>query len=202
MIIRYKTNKDNKDYIVIDGKDTAFTLFLSIEDGSIENKVSSQFSENLNEMYGNLFNYEKEKNIGYISEISIPKASELGIFLLENTDMQDIIDEDKEVSYEKVVNAFNIAMFEENPIAPHIRPLFQGQVSGTVEQLSLMYPKELLTYILENPSFEAYLRKFNGEYEEPTVYTVYENGEFSQKQFSKPQNEPKFVKQIECPNSK
>jgi len=134
----------------------------------------------MEDIYSKIFQYEKENNTGYITEIAIFKTTILGRFLLENTDMTHIIDENQEVTYEKVVNAFNIAIFENNMIAEEILPLFQGQVNGTKEELTQIYSEEIVTYILENPSFELYLEKQNGM-DARATYVVYENGEYKEK---------------------
>lgn len=181
-MIEYRTNPSNEEYIIIDVKTTIYTLFLGSKNknGRYKNKVSSELLEKLNQMQADLFDYEREHKTGYIKEISIPKTSELATFLIENTDMKEIINDDKRVSYDKVVNAFNIAMFEDSPYAKEILPLFQNQISGNIDELVKKYNNNTLTYILKNSSFETYLEHLNKTYEEKD-YIVYENGKFSTK---------------------
>lgn len=186
-MIEYRTNKENKSYIEIDIKYGVGSLFSS-------SSIPEEIKEEAGKIYNSIRDYEYENHTGYISEILIPKTSKLGTFLLENTDMKEIIDNDQVISYEKVVNAFTIAMFEENPISLKILPLFQSQTSGTVEQLGTIYQEDVLNYILENTSFKTYLNNYNGEYEEPKIHTVYENGQFSQRQFPSNLDHSRYTK--------
>lgn len=191
-MINFRTNTDNNDYIIIDAKFDLIALLLSEQD-FLTVPIPDGLKNEINNMYFSLFEYEKEKKTGYISEISILKNSTLGKFLLSNTDMEEIINEDQVVDYKKVVNAFNIAAFQADAISAEIYPLFCGQIQGNKEELIEQYDEKVLDYILENPSFDIYLEKKNGTYKD-VIYTVYEDGEYSQKKLSKNKNLSKIKK--------
>jgi len=183
-MITYKTNPNNSKYITTNAKFTCTSLFLIERDHPLEKKMSEELRTEVNQMYSSLFQYEKEKKENvYITDVSILKTSALGKFMIENTDMLQIVNEDELVTYEKVVNAFNVAVFEDSPLAREILPLFQAQISGTVQKLSKAYNEDMLTYIVEHPSFETYLEIHNGTYEE-TPEIVYENGEYKEKKLA------------------
>lgn len=168
-MITFKTNKDNDNYIVI----TRFELILmtGIQDIPLEirNEALDVFSKMI----------KIEHSIGTIKEIALSKEERLTNFLL-STNLESIRNEDNIVTYNKVINAFNIATFEKNPISDAILFLFRGQVKGKKEELTKLYGKEVIEYILENDDFEKYLKKVNGEYT-PNEYLVYENQKFVKK---------------------
>ena len=180
-MITYKTNPNNREYIITNAKFTCTSLFLIEKDHPLEKKMSEELRAEINQMYASLFQYEKEqKENVYITDVSIKKTSALGKFMIENTDMLQRVNEDCLITYEKVVSAFNTAVFENNLLALEILPLFQAQISGTIEKLSKTYTEDVLTYIVEHPSFETHLEKINGPYEE-NLEIVYENGEYKEK---------------------
>lgn len=169
----FKTNRDNNDYIMINAKiDLGMLIF--------EDKITEKIKNEVGFIYSSLFKYEYDMKCSYISDIAINKNSDLVKFLIEKASVYNFGNEDLIVDYDKVVNALNIAIFEENPIAKSILPLFKNQVSGKKDELVEQYNKEVIEYILENEDFNYYIENINGTYK-PEEYIVYENGEFTKK---------------------
>ena len=78
------------------------------------------------------------------------------------------------ITYEKVINAFNIAAFEGNDMTDKILVLFREQACGSKKDLMKKYDENVLDYILEHDSFYGLARtetKIN-----PQEYLVYEDG--------------------------
>ena len=154
-MIKFRINKDNSEYLMINVK----------VDGSIliASEILPTFASNeLQKMYFDLFQYEKEINTKiickeYISEVAFPKSSLLGQWLLNNYEQKKIVYEDEFIYYEKVINALNIAIFECSPIAERIIPLFRQKIKGSKEELIKEYDEEILDYILTHDDFEAWI---------------------------------------------
>lgn len=169
-MINFKTVKDNEEYIIFNGKKGLEYL---IKDDQIKEKIKVVASS----IYFDTFKYENENKIPSISEIAIRVDSVIGIFLMEN----DLIySENLIVSYNKIINAFNIAIFENNPIVKSILPLFKNQISGKKDELIGTYSSEVIEYILNNDDFNYYIERLNRTYQ-PKEYIVYENGEFTKR---------------------
>lgn len=86
------------------------------------------------------------------------------------------------IYYVQIIEALKISIFENNEIFNKIIPMFRDQVQGSKEELSKKKDKNILDYISKNDNFEEFLSKQDEDYKEPNVeFTVYENGEFSNK---------------------
>lgn len=173
--MKFKTNKDNKDYITINRMDLPL-LAVICQDKYVEvsNEALNIFSK-LND-----FGF-KEKKL-FLNEFEIRKDSLLGKFFLNNPLEDEIINDDLVVDYTKVVNAFNIAVFQNNEIAIEILSLFQNpkELNQKTSSLERKYGKETIHFILENNSFEDYLKSLAKE--EPKKYFVYEDNQFYYKE--------------------
>ncbi len=176
-IIYYKNVPENHDYILINVK---HDLLYLIREG-IPNEIYSE----LQSIYYGLLQFEQQLQ-RYISEdIAIRKDSLIGSFILLNK--RTFIPED-EITYKKVVNAYNIAVFkEDNHMANKILPLFKERVSGSIEELSKIYSSDILLNILENENFEEYLKMLDGkkdktvENKKEKEYVIYENGGYTKR---------------------
>ena len=178
-MIFFERNKENSNYLMIGPKTNLGILLI---DDDIE--LPQEVKEEVNCMYFDLFSFEKENKTGYVSEVAFLKDSVLGKYLIENNGKNGIVNLDLEMTYEKVINAFNISVFEDNPIQQKILPLFKGQVMGTKEDLVKEYDEDVIEYILEHTSFEDYLNGNNGV-KNNTTYVVFENGEYTKKSLRK-----------------
>lgn len=172
-MLKFKTHIDNKDYLLFDG---IITLSCLMADDEIPNNIKNIAGN----IFSNIFEYENKNRFEHISDIAIRKDSILGKFLIEKATEFKFCNEDLVVYYEKVVNAFNIAVYENNDIAKEILPLFRNKVSGIKEPLQKEYGFEIIEYILNNDDFYYYLKVTEGEYH-PQEYFVYENGTISKK---------------------
>lgn len=172
--MRFRTNKDNKEYITI--KKVDLTLIAVICE-----KRNIELCNEAMRIFGKLIEFGFENSL-YNENIEIRKDSVLGTFLLKNPFKEEIINADLELNYDKVVSAFNIAVFKNNEIAKKILPLFQKPEEAKLKSKELVekYGEEVIDFILENNDFDDYLIKLKKDVE-PTVYTVYEDGEFSRK---------------------
>ncbi len=171
-MVFFKTNIDNDEYITID---KTYLLQLVVSD-----KRPKNIRDEANNIFAEALAYQKTNRVTYISEIQIKKDSLLGKYLLENGMSNEIINEDLYVYYEDVVNAFNIAIFENNSVSHILSRLFKEREEGSTIELSKKYGTEVIDYIANNKDFEIYLKKIDGIYE-PEEYIVYEDGEFSKK---------------------
>ena len=171
-MVKFRTNIDNDEYITINKND--LLLLVVVEENPIEirNEANAIFSETLG--------FQKNNRVPYISEIELRKDSLIGKFLLENGMSDKIRNEDLYVYYEDVVNAFNIATFENNSIFHILSRLFKKREEGSTIELSNKYGTEVINYISNNKDFNTYLKKIDGTYQ-TKEYIVYEDGEFYKK---------------------
>ncbi|MBE6147662.1 MAG: hypothetical protein E7168_04945 [Firmicutes bacterium] len=173
-MIFFKQNANNRDYLVISRIDLGILIV------SDTYNLPTDLVSEINKMYFEIFTFEKEKKMGYISEMSIPKNSLLGSYLIENQGKDGIINSDLRVKYSKVVNAFNLAVYTNNPIQEEILPLFKGEVSGERDELVEKYGETVIDYILEQPNFLDYVLGINNQ---DKSYVVYEDGKYEIKSF-------------------
>lgn len=165
-----KTNKDNEDYLTL--LDAINVLGRVLFDTTLKNVKDE--AEN---MYMGLFEYNNINNSNSINTCEIRKDSLVGQYLLNS---RTIKNDDLNISFQKVKNAFTIAMFESNPLSLQILILFQNQVSGSKEDLMRKYDESVLDYILEHDDFDRHLEKKNETYQ-PGEYIVYEDGFYFKK---------------------
>lgn len=173
--MHYRSVEENKDYMLVDVK---FGIAYMTGKDDIEKDVYSE----LQSIYFKLFQFEKENNIGYNKEsIAIRKDSLVGQYILSHSELW--INDDEQVTYDKIVNAYNVATFEDNTkMANKILPLFKGRVSGSRDELGDVCSLFVLDYILSNGDFKEYLKKKDGTVEnQEKHYIVYEDGEYSRR---------------------
>lgn len=178
--MKFRTNKDNKNYIMVNIEKIDELLSLVVTD-------TIDVPENIREEAKHIIRVSSSHNMNQlnnpnsIKEVAIKKSSNIGQFLLLNTDFENIINEDEYIYYKDVVHALNIAMFEDNcKISNKISILFRDQARGTKQDLYEQYNPEIVDYIKEHNDFNTYLLKFNGEYR-PRKYFVYENNDIIQR---------------------
>jgi len=170
--MKFKTNKDNSSYMMVNVMgDFPALLF----DNELE--IPEAVREKIDEMY---FHYMASKLNKQI-EVAIPKESLVGEFLLNNYDNKKIINLDEYISYDDIVNAYNIAVYDDNcKMSNRLFFLFKERNSGFVSELKEQKDEKAINYILEHRDFDMYLKKRYNEYE-PSEYLVYENRGFSSK---------------------
>lgn len=170
--IHYKSAKNNDEYITIPVK---FGLSLFLVDD--EKRVSSDVYKELQSAYFGLFQFEKEQGVYIKDDVALRKDSILGRFILSHP--ENFIDEDTDVTYKKIVNAYSVATFEDNTkMANKILPLFKGRVSGRKEELADICDLRVLDFILNNGDFDKYLDNLDGKVEQPKKYVVYEDDKY------------------------
>lgn len=176
--MHYRSVEENKDYILVDVK---FDIARMTMNEDIEKEVYSE----LQSIYFKLFSYECNNRIGYIQEpIALRKDSIVGRYILSHPEI--CINDDTDVTYNKIVNAYNVATFEDNiKMANKILPLFKGRVSGSRNELGDICSLSVLDYILSNGDFKEYLNKKDGTVKnQVNEYLVYEDGEYLKKSLS------------------
>lgn len=171
-MINFKTNIDNNEYITIARYYLTFISATKEYPEDIKNKALEIFSDSLS--------FERKNKLTYTNEITIHKNSLLATFLLENTNNNVIRNDDLYVYYEDIINAFNIAAFENNQIMHLLLGMLRKRVEGNALELSKKYGNEVIEYISNNKDFKVYLEKLDGTYK-PKEYIVYEEGEFSKR---------------------
>ena len=151
-MIRYKTHPDNNKYLVIDIKTNISTILFS-------NNIPKNIEEELEHIYYGSLAYLNDSD--YTGNIVIRKNSLLGEYILtyycEGND-------DLNITHEKIRDALNIAMFEEDDISNLIFPLFKNLVSGKIDELLEKYDKNIINYIAKRNDFKLYIDKLTGSY--------------------------------------
>ena len=171
-MVKFRTNVDNDEYITINKSDLMLIVVMDENPQEIKDIANDIFCETLI--------FQKNNRVPYISEIEIKKDSLLGRYLLENSMTKKIRNEDLYIYYSDVVNAFNIASFENNKIMHILLGMFRRRIEGSTLDLSDIYGAELIEYISNHKDFNMYLEKLDGTYK-TKEYIVYEDGEFSKK---------------------
>ncbi len=184
-MLKFNRNFYDDNYLMIDVK-SDLCSFVTDENLNIPCDVKKEAMFIYSDWFSyeeNLM-YEKEKIINH--KIAIRCDSNLGGYLLSNFDNVNIINDDLNVSYEKVVSALDIAIFEDKcKLVNKIMPLFKGRVSGFKGELIGKYDEAVLDYILNNPDYKMYLEKMDYECKE---FIVYEDGFYSKKTLGKTNN--------------
>lgn len=178
----FYTNKENDGYLNF----STYSLYILMVKETTPKKVLKEISL----IHSKIREYEK-KNKWSIGEMTISKDNILGRYITESND--SYIFDDINITYKKIVDAFNISIFEDNPISKDIYPLFKHQISGDLKSLSEKYDENVINYILNNNDFEYYLSIVNGKYE-PLEYKVFENGDFIVKQLPRKIKEKKLIR--------
>ncbi|MDO5003674.1 MAG: hypothetical protein Q4E39_05575 [bacterium] len=170
--VRYKSIKTNDEYITIPVKINGLSLFLVDDE-----RVSSDVYKELQSVYFGILNFEKEQCIYVRDDIALRKDSILGRFILSHP--ENFINDDTDVTYKKVVDAYSVATFEDNTkMANKILPLFKGRVSGRKEELADICDLKVLDFILNNGDFDEYLNNLDGKEKTPRRYIVYEDEKY------------------------
>ncbi|MBQ2640129.1 MAG: hypothetical protein IJF92_05180 [Bacilli bacterium] len=178
--MKFRTNKDNKNYLMVNIEKVDELLSIVVSN-------NIEVPENIREEAMHIIRLSSSHNMNQlnnpnsIKEVALNKSSNIGQFLINNTDFINIINEDDYIYYKDVVHALNIAMFEDNcKLSNRISRLFREQTSGTKQNLYEQYGKDIIDYIKEHNDFNTYLLKFNGIYE-PRNYFVYEDNNIVEK---------------------
>lgn len=158
-----KTCPDNSDFLELHEYDVMYLPLNGSKEIEIERSI---FMSKIRE----------SKDRPYINKkYAIRKDSILGNYIL-SLPSDKVYNYDDIITFEKITNALNIAIFENNPIYIKLIELFRSQVTASRDIIEYKYGLDVLNYIIENNDFKSYLQKVNGTYE-PTKYLVYENGE-------------------------
>lgn len=187
----YRSLKENEDYIIIGNRKTFFEMITDKripENTKVEDMVKT--------MYYSLFLFETENGYGYIDmDFIVRKDSYLGMFIINNPDI--FIDDDNYISYDKVINAYLISSYtEQAKINNKIFRLLKDKQSGTKEELITQHSETVLNYILNNPSFDEFIKN-----EEKKIiktnkkYIVYEDDNYSVIDLAKEKSNQKVKKE-------
>lgn len=171
-MISFKTNRYNDEYIMFEVRGL-FGLGQS-------QKLAGKILDEANKMFWGIYEFEKENNCGYVKEVAIRKDSIMGQYFLNSND-EDITNEDTYVYEEDIKSALLIAIYDNNPIAERIMPIFRNQIYGYKKELMKLYDEETLDYILTHENFYEWIDKKEKESKE---YIVFENGEYCKKKLS------------------
>lgn len=171
-MVKFRTNVDNDEYITINKSDLMLIVVMDENPQEIKDIANDIFCETLI--------FQKNNRVPYITEIELRKDSLIGNFLLENGMSKKIRNDDLYIYYKDVINAFNIASFEDNKIMHLLLGMLRKRVEGSNLELSNIYGNEVINYISNNKDFNIYLNKIDGKYG-IKEYIVYEDGEFSKK---------------------
>ena len=162
-MIRYKTHPDNNNYILIGIRTNISMLLYSYN-------IPPKIEEQLEEIYYGSLKYLN--NSDFTGDIAIRKDSLLGEYILTEYDYGN---EDLNITHEKIRNALDIAMFEEDEISSLIFPLFKNLEGGRIDKLKEKYDENILDYIAKRNDFKLYIDKLTGTYQ-GRVDLIYDNG--------------------------
>lgn len=166
-MFRYCSNKDNDDYLMIDIRGDFGNLIMEDIPQNIQKEIRQAFLD--------FFQYQKENESKVLETVALRKDSVLGQFILSSSDL--FFNDDNYISYEKVVNAYNIAVFEnDDKMANKILPLFKNRMSGMKEEFS-DFPEKVISYISRNADFYHHLKSKDNIFQ----YLVYEDGIYQRK---------------------
>lgn len=174
--MKYKTNQDNNDYLMVNVK-YDFAYLLVSDNLNIPTDVYNE----INKIYTNSFDRNVLDNLNmshFPDKVAILKNSLVGEYLINNSDNINIINLDNYISYCDVVNAFNISVYEDDcKMSNKILYLFKNRKYGFIEELKKEYCSDVIDYIAENRDFDTYLeKKYNAYY--PGEYVIYEEDKF------------------------
>lgn len=170
-LISIRSVPENVDYLLVDVKVgiTSITMY----DLEVEAYKEMQM------MYFKLCEYEENSHSHSSDDIALKKDSIVGRFLLSHPEL--CINQDEVVTYKKVVDAYNVAVFEDNKIMEKkILPYFKNKICGDRWSLQTKENGDVLDYILKNGNFEKYLDALDDKIQNKE-YLVYEDGEYTRK---------------------
>lgn len=166
-IFRYSTNKDNEDYLMVNVRKDL--------DGLFTESIPENIKKETEQIVSIFSQYQKENNDTFFQKIALRKDSVLGKFILSHPEI--FFNDDDYISYDKIVNAYNVAVFEnDDKMANKILPLFKSRMSGMKEEFS-SFPEKVISYISRNFDFYYYLNSKDNVYQ----YLVYEDGTYQRK---------------------
>lgn len=160
-MIKYVSNGENKEYITISFIDLMTTIDLAPQ--SVQNL--------LNCLCDATTKYCQENNKRLVTvKVTLNKESKLGQYVLN--DKTKFMDDDDDITYDKVINAFNISVYKDDiKMSNKLMHLFRERIEGTSEELSYINPN-ILNYIKENSDFKSFIAKEDG-IDEKRKYLIY-----------------------------
>ena len=139
---------DNNEYIEINKFDI-FVLANTIKNKDIEKENQQLLSK--------VLEYEKLNN-KYLEKIDIRKDSLLGNYIL-NLPEDKVTNFDDIITFEKITNALNVAVFENDPIAKKLIVPFMKQACNKKDVMIDEYGEEVVNYIISNSNFNMHIQK-------------------------------------------
>ena len=174
--VNYFTLPEDEMYIVINPVEGIGSI---LHDYSIEKDVYILFQS----MHYGLFMYENSNGLKNTKEVLISKFSDIGKYIITHPERFE--NDDLNVTYKKVVNAFNISVFtDDKEMEEKILPLFKNRVEGNKKDLVKYVDINTLNYILKNKSFDEYLKKLDDK-SDFKEYVVFEDGIYTSKKIEK-----------------
>lgn len=181
-MVVFETFEGDNDYIEIRYTDLMMIV-------TFEERKNNDIAQETYKIHWALNEYTRKNDLRFIGAIGIRKDSILGKFILNNKNRERYVNKDLLITYDNIVNALNIAMFEDNEIVKDILPLFKNREQGFYDELSKKYDDSVLKYIMNNRSFGRYLSKIDGKTEyKPSMYG-YENGKIIRIGYVEPKDE-------------
>lgn len=171
--LRYK---EIGDYYVCDIMLIASTLvFVKDIDEPVKREVNDIF-------YKYFECFSSNNAFGCPIKIAFLRESLIGDFITWNP--QIYLKENLEVTYEKIVGAYNTAIITDNEkMANKLYPFFIDYTGANMSKLFDHSNDNIKDYILDNYDFFGYINEQKGEAVNDS-YLVYENGSFQKKQLN------------------
>lgn len=172
-MVIFETFEGDSNYIEI-----SYSNLLMIT--TLEERKNIDIAQEAYKISWDLNDYARKNNLGYISAVAIRKDSTLGQFLLNHPNRDKYMNRDSLITYNDIVNALNIAMFEDNEIVSKILPLFKNREHDFIDELAKTYSQDVLDYIVNNKDFGDYLSKIDDPEERKISMYGYVDGKIVQ----------------------
>lgn len=165
----YSTNQDNEDYLMVSVKEDFLKLLL------LEN-IPKDIKELMSNMCYELARYELDQGLEYQKEkVALRKDSPLGSYILTHPEI--FHNEEEDINYSKVVEAYQIALFDEKEkMCNKLGILFRGGFAENGENFSTI-PANVCEYIKNHHDFWYHYHSRKGDY----PFLVYEEGSYQRK---------------------
>lgn len=148
MELKYKSNKNNNDYIIL------MDDIIGLRVQALDRNIPDDIQEEIIDMHYEINMLSKSPTF---HKIAIRRDSKFGNWIIQNTDGKTIINDDTYISFNKVCSALLSALDEdEEKVSNKIWYLFKERISGTKEELVSKYDEYVLDYILQHSTFSVY----------------------------------------------
>lgn len=192
MNLIYSFNKNDADYIILENDILSLRLLA----------LQENFPDDIRNEILNIHLAIVNSKLDSSHKIAMRKDSNLGRYLIQNTDCETIINTTDYISHEKIKQALLISLHKgDDKESNKIWHLFRHDIEGNKEILIDSIEEHILDYILQHSSYDKYREELIGEDQEEK-YIIYEDNNCKISSIAKTNKEKVFVKENMNNNSK